>query len=63
MIVQTSSEASYELDLRGVRYEDVAQLYHKFIDTAIMSNLKEVRIIHGYGTGAVKSALRTLEEG
>lgn len=57
VIVQTSSEASYELDLRGVRYEDVAQLYHKFIDTAIMSNLKEVRIIHGYGTGAVKKAL------
>jgi len=57
VVVQTSSQTAYELDLRGVRYEEVKALYNKFIDNAIIGNLKEVRIIHGYGTGAVKKAL------
>lgn len=46
-----------ELDLRGTRFEDVKEKYHKFIDQAILANLKELRIIHGYGTGAVRKAL------
>lgn len=50
-------EASVELDLRGYRYEDVEDAYKKFIDQALLANLKELRIIHGFGTGAVRKAL------
>ena len=49
--------ASLELDLRGVRYEEVYELLDKAIDNLLLSNLKSLRIIHGYGTGAVKKAV------
>ncbi|MGI6782183.1 MAG: endonuclease MutS2 [Acholeplasmataceae bacterium] len=49
--------ASIELDLRGVRYEEVHELLDKAIDNLLLSNLKSLRIIHGYGTGAVKKAV------
>ena len=49
--------ASVELDLRGVRYEEVHGLLDKEIDNLLLSNLKTLRIIHGYGTGAVKKAV------
>lgn len=50
-------QASSELDLRGYRAIDVKDAYLKFIDDALLSNLKELKVIHGYGTGAVKKAL------
>lgn len=53
-------DASYELDLRGYRYEEVKEAYLKFIDNAILAGLKELRIIHGFGTGAVRKALYSL---
>lgn len=53
----SSKYATSELDLRGYRYEDVKEAYKKFIDQALLANLKELRIIHGFGTGAVRKAL------
>lgn len=53
----TKMFATTELDLRGFRFEDVKDAYHKFIDQALLANLKELRIIHGFGTGAVRKAL------
>ncbi len=53
----TVREVKTELDLRGFRAIDVKDAYLKFIDDAILSNLNEVKVIHGYGTGAVKKAL------
>ncbi len=52
--------ATAELDLRGFRYEEVKDAYNKFVDDAILANLKSLRIIHGFGTGAVRSALYEL---
>ena len=51
------AQASLELDLRGVRYEEVAPLIDKAIDNLLLSNLRSLRIIHGFGTGAVKNAV------
>lgn len=53
----TIKEIKAELDLRGFRAIDVKEAYLKFIDDAILANLNEVKVIHGYGTGAVKKAL------
>jgi DNA mismatch repair protein MutS2 len=47
-----------QLDLRGVRYEDVHDMIDKFIDNAILSNISQVSIVHGYGTGAVRKAVQ-----
>ena len=41
LIGRTTSEAEYELD--------------RFIDEAYMGSLPRVRIIHGFGTGALKN--------
>ncbi len=46
-----------ELDLRGVRYSEVDHIMDKFFDSALVSNITEIRVIHGFGTGAVRNAV------
>ena len=55
--ITPEKKGSTELDLRGVRFEDVKPLLDKAIDDLILSGLGSLRIIHGYGTGAVKKAV------
>ena len=52
-----TKSASVELDLRGVRFEEVKPLLDKAIDDLLLSGLSSLRIIHGFGTGAVKKAV------
>ncbi len=52
-----TKNASFELDLRGVRYIDVNDLLDKAIDDALLANLPSLRIIHGFGTGAIRKAV------
>jgi DNA mismatch repair protein MutS2 len=52
-----SSTYIYELDLRGFRFEDVKPELEKAIDQAVMSNQETLRVIHGFGTGAVRKAV------
>ncbi|VEU82503.1 endonuclease MutS2 [Acholeplasma hippikon] len=49
--------ASFELDLRGVRYEEVKELMDKAIDDALLLNMPYIRVIHGFGTGAIRKAV------
>ncbi len=48
---------SREVNLLGKRVEESLDLLDKFLDRAYVSNLEEVRIIHGYGTGTLKKAV------
>lgn len=48
---------STEIDLRGMRLEDAIDEVDKFIDSALLAGLKELRIIHGKGTGALKNGI------
>lgn len=50
-------DTKIELDLRGVRYEEVRHLLEEAVDNALLSNLEHLKIIHGYGTFAVKKAV------
>ncbi len=52
-----ASHASLSLDLRGKRYEEVKDLMDSYIDQALYGNLKEVTIIHGFGSGAIRKAV------
>src|SRR5690606_37881044 len=52
-----TKQGSIELDLRGVRFEDVKNLMDKAVDDALLSNLPYLRVIHGFGTGAVRKAV------
>ena len=53
-------EASSEVDLRGVRAEEVAGLLHPALDAAIQTALPSLRIIHGKGTGALREVVTEL---
>lgn len=49
--------ANTRLDLRGFRANEAIREVDKFISEAILSNVDTVTIIHGKGTGALKSSL------
>ncbi len=51
-----------EVDLRGFRVDEVDQALLRSIDEAILSDLPELRIIHGKGTGAVRARVTALLE-
>jgi len=49
---------SLELDLRGKRADEVEVAVDSYLSDAIRSNISEARIIHGIGTGTVRSIVR-----
>ena len=51
-------QVSSRLDLRGHRVEDALCELEGYLDEASLANLTPVQIIHGHGTGALKSAIR-----
>lgn len=53
-----ASSPGIELDLRGERVEDGLERLERYLDEAYRARLPFVRIIHGHGTGAMKSAVR-----
>jgi DNA mismatch repair protein MutS2 len=48
----------YELDLRGKRADEVEPALDTYLNDAVQANREEVRIIHGFGTGTVRSIVR-----
>jgi DNA mismatch repair protein MutS2 len=53
-------EVQKELDIRGHTVEEAKPAVIGFIDHAILLNLKNVQIIHGKGTGALREAVSEL---
>ncbi|ELK47246.1 endonuclease MutS2 [Halobacillus sp. ACCC02827] len=47
-----------ELDLRGERYEDALNRLEKYIDDALLAGYPTVSIIHGKGTGALRTGVQ-----
>jgi DNA mismatch repair protein MutS2 len=44
-----------EVDVRGMRVDEVDDRVLQALDAAVRADLREVRIIHGKGTGALRS--------
>jgi len=51
-------DMSNSLDLRGYRVEEALDSLELFLDKASLVNLTPVYVIHGHGTGALKSAIK-----
>ena len=54
---RTRTPARDEIDLRGMTGEEAWIEVDRYIDSAVLSGLSTVRLIHGKGTGALKAAL------
>ena len=51
-------DSKVNIDLRGKRVEEALRETDEFISGAIMSNIAQVTIIHGKGTGALRAAIQ-----
>ncbi len=49
--------ADLNCDVRGMRADEALAQIDKFLDDALLSGLREVQIIHGKGTGALRAAV------
>jgi DNA mismatch repair protein MutS2 len=52
--------ASSEVDLRGLRADEVDDVLLRALDAAVLADLPYLRIIHGKGTGALRDRVRAL---
>lgn len=55
-----SGRAATEIDLRGMTVTDAIMDTEKFIDDAMLLRLERVAVIHGKGTGALRSAIHSM---
>lgn len=51
-------DLSNTLDLRGFRVEEALDSLENYLDKASLANLTPIYVIHGHGTGALKSAVQ-----
>src|SRR5947209_9256851 len=56
--LRSGLEPEAELNLIGQRVDDALEESDKFLDRALLEGKQAVRIIHGFGTGALRKALR-----
>ncbi|MDB4950978.1 MAG: hypothetical protein JWM27_3627 [Gemmatimonadetes bacterium] len=56
-------DAHPEVDLRGLRVDEMEQRLGRAMDDAILANLPSFRIIHGKGTGALRDRVQDLLKG
>lgn len=52
-------QAQMECDVRGMTVEEALVQVDLFIDGAVMNQLKQVSVIHGKGTGALRSGIHS----
>ncbi|MDQ6886378.1 MAG: Smr/MutS family protein [Gemmatimonadota bacterium] len=55
--------AATEIDLRGMRVDEMERSLLSALDAAVRSDLKSIRIIHGKGTGALRDRVGELLRG
>lgn len=51
-------KASFELKLLGLTFDEAKGLINDFLDNANSAGLKKLRIVHGKGTGALRTKVR-----
>ncbi len=62
-LLQKTATVTRSLDIRGMTVDEAEQICGKFIDDAQLSGLKQVLIIHGKGTGALRKGVQDFLRG
>ena len=57
-LLQKAATVTRSLDIRGMTVDEAEQVCGKFIDAAQLSGLKQILIIHGKGTGALRKGVQ-----
>jgi DNA mismatch repair protein MutS2 len=55
-----SRDVSMQLDMRGMRAAEIEALLDRYLNDAYLSDLSEVRLIHGKGTGTLRKIVRDM---
>jgi len=58
-VKRENTTASLEIDVRGMTVDEAILEVDRYIDTAFLSGLKEVYVIHGKGTGALRAGIQS----
>ena len=56
--IQKAGEIRNEISLRGMLVEDGIYALDKYLDDALLSSVKQVYVIHGKGTGAMRAGIQ-----
>jgi DNA mismatch repair protein MutS2 len=54
----SASSVPLQLDIRGARPEEALEVLDRYLNDAAVAGVGRLRIIHGKGTGALRTAIR-----
>lgn len=57
IVAQSTSKENEELDLHGFTVNAAVEALENKLNRAIMTNLKRLKVVHGFGTGKVMQAV------
>ncbi len=57
--ISKTQSAKTEINVIGLNVEEANRIIDKFLDDSSLANLKEVRIVHGKGTGKLRQGIHT----
>jgi DNA mismatch repair protein MutS2 len=60
VVVGSAPAVSLQLDLRGARAEEALAVLDRYLNDAAVAGVDRLRIVHGKGTGALRTAVREL---
>ena len=58
--ISTKEIQSNEINVVGCKVDEAVSRTDKFLDEAFLAQLPQIRIVHGSGTGALRSAIAEL---
>ena len=53
----TASPLPFELNLIGLHVDEAIAELDRYLDKAILANKERIKVIHGFGTGALRNAV------